>query len=144
MKLEPNTTRRKNLVTLRAFVAAQKDGVRVSWVELETLTGVEMRTQLSRGLFRIACQRERRGYLPLPGGGVEFSSAANAIELIERHNKRIFGAVKSALTKTAYVIDRHLAQLSGEDARLLVRASSMSSTINMVARARKDPSRLPG
>jgi RNA 3'-terminal phosphate cyclase len=134
---EPNTKRREHLVKLRAYVAEQPNGARVSWVEIETATGVEMRTQLSRGLFRMACHREKRGYLPLPGGGVEFSCATNAVEVVDRYNKRVMGAVKSASVKGGYVVARHVGELAGDEAKALLRAASLSSTLMMVGRQAK-------
>lgn len=137
MKLEPNTKRRENLVKLRAYVAAQPNGARVSWVEIETATSVEMRTQLGRGLFRSACHREQRGYLALPGGGVEFSSSVNAVEVVDRYNKRVLGVVKSASVKSAYVVARHISELAGDEAKSLLRAASLSSTLAMIGRQTK-------
>jgi len=139
MAFEPNMTRRKNLLTLREFVASQPNGARVSWVELEQQTGVAMSGQLSRNLFRAACHREKRGYIPLPGGGVEFSSAANATECVERYHVRACGAVRAAAEKTAYVTTRHVNEMDGEARKELLRVASIASMLAMVARTKSVP-----
>ena len=139
MAFEPNMTRRKNLLTLRDFVTKQPHGSRVSWVEVEQQTGVAMSGQLNRNLFRAACRREKRGYIPLRGGGVEFSSAANARECVERYNTLACGVVRAAAEKTAYVTTRHLHEMDGEERKELLRVASIASMLSMVARAKRAP-----
>jgi hypothetical protein len=130
----PNTKRRAALVTLREYVASQPNGARLSWVEIETATSVEMKSQYGRNLFRAACHREKRGYLPLPGGGVELSSPDNAVEIVDRYNGRVLGAVRAAADKGGYVVQRHIGEMKGDEARKLLRAASLSATLAMVGK----------
>ncbi len=148
MGFTPNTQRREDLVKLRAYVKDQPNGARLSWVEIQTATSVNMHDakQYGRNLFRSACHREQRGYLPLPGGGVELSSAENAVEIVERNNGRVLGAVKAAAEKNGYVGTRHIGEMSGDAARALIRASSFTATLAMFAKQaapKEEPAKLP-
>ena len=138
MAFEPNMKRRANLVKLREYVASAAAGARVSWVEVEQATGVEMRDQLSRNLFRSACHREKRGYIALPGGGVEFSSASNALECVGRYFTRVNGAIQSAAEKSGYVVERHASEITGDAGRELLRRAALISLLANIAKPKSD------
>jgi len=137
MSFAPNPKRRENLVALRKFVHEQEAGARVSWVEVEQATGVDMQHQLSRNLFRSACHREKRGYIALPGGGVEFSSSTNAVECVTRYAIRVNGAIASAAEKSAYVVERHAREMSGDAERELLRNASLLALLASIAKPAK-------
>lgn len=139
MKIVPNTKRRADLVSLRAYVAARPNGARLSWVEIETETGIDMRSQYGRNLFRSACHRERRRYLTLPGSGVELSSKDNALEIVERKNNHVVKLIKKTATENGDVVTRHVDEMAPSEAQRLIRAASLAGTLAMVRRsAEKD------
>jgi hypothetical protein len=134
MKIEPNTKRREDLVKLRDWVAGQPNGARLSWVEIETATSVDMRDQYGRNLFRSACHREKRRYLTIPGGGVELSSKDNALEIVQRKNAVVAKSIKRAALQNGDVVTRHVDEMSPSAARELIRAASIAATLAMVRR----------
>jgi len=137
---EPNMQRRKDLVTLREFVAVQEAGARVSWVEVAQATGGVMVGPKALNLFRKACKQEKRDYLSLPDVGVEFSGPANAIECVQRSIGRIAGAVKSAAEKSGRVIERHAGEMPAEQASELIRLGSFASMLAIVAKLKASES----
>jgi hypothetical protein len=139
VKLAPNLKRREDLVALRAFVANAPNGARLSWVEIETATSVVMRGQYGRNLFRSACHRERRRYLTIPGAGIELSSKDNALEIVERKNKKIVHAIKRSASENADVVTRHVDEMAPGDAQKLIRAASLSATLAMVRKSAEAP-----
>lgn len=141
----PNMQRRADLATLRDFVSKQENGARLSWVEIEAATSVEMRSQSGRNLFRSACHRERRRYLTIPGAGVELSSKSNALEIVERKNRHVVQVIKRTAAENGDVVTRHVDEMSGEEAKKLIRAASIAGTLAMIrksAEQREEPKKL--
>lgn len=115
----PNQQRREDLVKLVEYVKARHDGDRVSWLEIETATGVSMSGDYGRGLLRVASRRAARPYMPLPGHGVEFSSPDNANEIAQKAVGSIATAVVRGAHRVATLCDRHIEKMSAEQSRLL-------------------------
>lgn len=137
LTIEPNMQRREDLDKLLKFIAKTEDGATVSWLEIEQETGVSMRSDKGRDLFRHAMHKSRREYLPLPGSGVRFSDPKNALEIVRLRDSRISGAVKRSSKASSHVKRRHVDALSAEDRSEFLMRESLRGALLSGARSLK-------
>lgn len=136
---EPNEERRANLAALMAFVATLKDGVCVSWVEVEQATGIKM-NDYGRDLVRVALARSKRPKLPLPGEGFETSSAENGLEIVQRAGRAIVSALGRARETTEQVVGLHIKEMTQERRNRLTQQQAVLATLELSASLAKRPS----
>lgn len=91
----------------------------------------------------MACRKEVRRYLTLPGLGVEFSSATNAVEICEREVGKVGKAIDRVVSVTGDVVAAHVEELPADEAKKLVRVASICSTLAMVRNSSKETKALP-
>jgi hypothetical protein len=130
-RFEPNEQRREDFRAFTAVISAASDGKRMSYVEIEQASGVRM-DQRGKGIFRSAAKRSNRPYLTIPGLGVEFSSADNAIEIARDKLVRVRHSV-SRFQKTASILaDKHLDEMRPADKSALILMQSQKATLDLV------------
>lgn len=130
MSFTANEQRRLDFVKVKVFLTEQKDGARVSWVEIEQGAGVRMDSR-GKSLTRTALRMMRRPYLPMPGHGIEMSSAAIGPEIVEKGIRRIGHAISGAKKTTENIVERHLDAMPQESKNKILRAQAILSTVTL-------------
>jgi hypothetical protein len=139
---EPNEQRRKDFAALLAYAATLKDGQRLSWLEIQQATGIDMNGRRGRDLFRKAASRAKRPYHPLPGLGVEMSSTENHGEIVSRRHDDVRRAVNRAKQTTTVIIDRHLdAPPQQQQVRLLASQAAIDTLMMSPGLAKSLPAK---
>lgn len=99
---------------LKDYFESQADGDELSWMRIESDTGVTMDYR-GKGLARSALRKLRRPYEALRGHGLKMSSPDSAITIMGGKFVRIDAAVRRADRTRACLQDRHLVQMSHKD-----------------------------
>ena len=130
-RFEPNEQRREDIKSIAPVIEKAPDGARMSWVEVESASGVKMDPR-GRGLFRHCADKLNRPYLTLPGLGVEFSSSGNAIEIAKARVTRVRHSIGRLQETTELLVDKHAAQMSTKDKATLIAIRSQKATLDLV------------
>lgn len=129
-RFAPNEKRRAELARLVEYGSTLAHGARVSWLEVEQATGVSMRDDYGRDLFREAVREKlKRRYVALPGFGIEMSSPENANEIASREIQQIGSAVDRAGKTTGLLIEQHLDKMQQDQQARLLQKQAFLATI---------------
>lgn len=122
-KIEPNEERQAGIGMLVDFFSKQADGSRLSWLEIQTGSGVittGTKATEGREWARRALHKIKRAYVPIGDGlGVELSAPENAVSIAAHRTRRIVGEAKAAHKSVTATLDRHADQLRADDRELL-------------------------
>lgn len=129
---EKNDKRREAVKKLVSFIESQDDGARLSFVEIETATGIVM-DDTGRGWLREAADRAQREYLAIPGSGIELSSADNGLTIVNKGERGFLNKLR-AVRKTIDRIDgRHSEQMNSEQRHALNHHKAIFGTLSLQA-----------
>lgn len=132
-----NPERQRRSALLKEFLAGQPDGAVCSWVEIETATGVPMRTDSDRKLLYEMLHKLKREWIPIRGSGIELSSGQNAIRALRLRDKRIGGALVRAGKADVRIQAQHLKEMSPEDREETIMRGALRGALLSGARALK-------
>lgn len=113
-----------------AYVDKLSNGARVSWVEFEQDTGVDM-NQRGRAIFRKVCETLRRKYISMPSCGVEMSSPSNGLEIVRNSTNKALGAFGRAKETTDQVVGRHLEEMTQDSKNQILKHKSLLATLEL-------------
>jgi len=131
-RFTPNLERQERARKLRAFLEPQPNGARISWVEIEQFTGVDMGTDTAgRELVREALDRLRRPYIKVQGLGIELSSKDNATQIGDEATERVTEQMRLSQRKIDRTIARHEEELSAGEKARLARQSAQIGTYRL-------------
>lgn len=134
-RFQANEERRAGIESAATFFETQKDGARLSWLEIEQATGIKTtgaRRDEGRDWCRRALRRVGRAYAPMPDGlGIELSAPDNAVSIAALRTKRIVGQAKAAHRSATFTLTRHEDDLVPTDREML--RANRSVTAAMVA-----------
>jgi hypothetical protein len=117
---------------LRAFLAVQPPGARLSYSEIEAATGIRM-DDSGRGKLRRAAVREGLPYDCLIGEGIELAGPGNGIHIIGGRLERIRHAITRTEKTHANIQARFLDQMSTEDQKRCVYVGVIFSAMHAAA-----------
>jgi hypothetical protein len=99
---------------LRAFLAAQPPGARISYSEIEATTGVPMNSS-GRGKLRRAAIREKLPYDSVISWGIEMAAAENGVRIVGGRLERIRRATVRTEKTHQIIQQRFLEQMNPQD-----------------------------
>jgi hypothetical protein len=117
---------------LRAFLAAQPPGARLTYAGIEEATGITM-DDTGRGKLRRAAAREGLPYDTLIGMGIELASPGNGVHIIGGRLERIRHAITRTERTHANIQARFLHEMSKEDQKRCVYVGVIFSAMHAAA-----------
>jgi hypothetical protein len=140
-KLEPfrsDPENTKRVAAIKAFLEAQEDGVTVSWLDIETETGVSMATKIVNGvdgrrLVRRALREPGREVEIIHGAGFRLSSPTNALGIQGAHLARAARRLKRAAKAGARLDERHGEAMPRNERNRLTKSNALLATLTSQA-----------
>lgn len=127
--------READIARLRDYFAGMSDGEYVSWLRIESETGISMRFGgHGRGDVRRALRKLKRPYEAIRGDGVKLSAPDNAINIVRGRFVRIDGAVRVADRVQQQLRERHLDQMSVQDQRTMIMTAGFFGAIRTLVK----------
>ena len=139
MAFEKNPARTEALAKLVEWLGGlPREAHVLSWVEIQQATSIDMSSPPAgsfdgRGLVREALHKIRREYLPLPGRGVELSSAQTSSDILVRRIAGTLRSVKRADRARDNLASRHGDEMTAAQRDAFARESARLSTLTMLA-----------
>jgi hypothetical protein len=117
---------------LRAFLAGQPPGARLTYAGIEEATGIPMDV-LGRGKLRRAAAREQLPYDTMIGRGIVLADAGNGVHIIGGRLERIRRAITRTEKTHADIQSRFLDQMSEEDQKRCIYIGVIFSAMHAAA-----------
>ena len=125
-----NQKTQAEIQTLAKYFETRADGDTVTWVEVETATGLSMAVSgHGRQNVRRALRVLKRPYETLVATGVRLSAPASAMTIVRGRFARIDGAVRVADRTQRQLQERHLEQMAADDQRRMLIAAGFFGAI---------------
>jgi hypothetical protein len=117
---------------LRAFLAQQPPGARLTYEYIEQFTGITM-DDAGRGKLRRAAAREHLPYDTMIGMGIELASPGNGVHIIGGRLERIRHAITRTEKTHANIQARFLDAMSEEDQKRCIYIGVIFSAMHAAA-----------
>jgi hypothetical protein len=117
---------------LRAFLAGQPPGARLSYDYIEQFTGITM-DAVGRDKLRRAAAREHLPYDTMIGEGIVLADAGNGVHIIGGRLERIRHAITRTEKTHANIQSRFLDAMSKEDQKRCVYIGVVFASMNVAA-----------
>lgn len=132
----PENVERCNKIKL--FLENQDDGATLTWLDLETATGVPMRAHAVKGVSgRPMVWRMlkvlRRTYESIPSVGIRLSAPETAVAITQGKVSRVLSGIRGVSKSAAINLERHGEKLHSKDRDKLTRTAATFETIKMLA-----------
>jgi hypothetical protein len=107
----------KDTLTLESYLAEKSDGDFITYKELETVLGFDVRKK--RGIFYTACKRLGRECLNKPNFGYQLSSSTTALPIVNGKVERIVSSSKRMVVSAKRIRAMHSQDLTGPQIQVL-------------------------
>lgn len=135
MRFQSNQEKQAKVAKLAAFFGTFQDGEELSWMRIESDTGIRMRpSDVGRACVRLALRRLKRPYETLRGQGVRLSAPGSAITIVRGRFCRIDGAVRAADRTQRELSKRHLEQMTSADQQRMIVSAGFFGAIRTIAK----------
>lgn len=100
---------------LHEYAVGVKEGSIVTYLEVETATGVPMNSRTSRDYLRVALKSAGHSFSSIPNTGYRISAADTALEFSTEIRGRMVSALNLAHGKQTALVTRHSDKMSQAD-----------------------------
>jgi hypothetical protein len=134
-RFESSPERQVQMTKLAEYFGKQPDGEELSWLRIESETGISMKPRgHGRPLVWKTLRRINRPYEAVIGEAIRLSAPNTALTIVRNRFIRIDGAVRNADKTQRILQDRHLNQMTADEQRKMIISASFFATIRMIAK----------
>ena len=117
---------------LESYILTRPPGDRLSWMRIETDTGVVMDSR-NKEKLRAAMVKHAIEYLPVPNYGIEIAGGHTGTEVVGRRLVRIDNSVKRGERSTMNILQRFRNDMPDDDRRVVEHTAGVFGAIRVYA-----------